>query len=279
MELLDNGYKWFVTDKNELIGIHEKELTSKDLSLLTTFLSPYSVTFPLQTEEEKKWKSFIYPTECLVDKPFKLDNKFRLIYFSYTKSQLEPILFKEALQELFGKRVPILWKNEHEGVIIEQQADVDEEKISYEHMMDVLMSDLYVKIKFFVGPYKNNFAGISDHYITLANLAEKVFLYTNKSVWTVEEAIPYILVKEMDPDFRLNICTNIFREFLQDEETTTMIQTFFRCNLNLSETSKALHMHRNSLQYRLDRLLDKTGIDIRQFQHAMTVQLALLSKK
>jgi DNA-binding PucR family transcriptional regulator len=58
-----------------------------------------------------------------------------------------------------------------------------------------------------------------------------------------------------------------------------MLETFVQCNLNISETAKELYMHRNSLQYRLDRFLEKTGIDVRQFQHAMPVYLAMLARK
>lgn len=271
-------YKWFATDKDEILGIRNDELTSKDVSLLTTFLSPYNVKFPTQTEVERNWRKIIFSAVLIEEKDWKPSNPFRFVYFSFNKNQIEPVLFKDAIEALFDKQVPILWDSEHEGFIIEQQM-IEEESISFEQIIDILMSDLYVKINFFVGPYKKDIADITHHYNSLTNLAKCVFLYTNKSVVTYVEAIPFILTKQTETELRLDISKIILQEYIHDEETIKMIETFFKCNLNLSETAKVLHLHRNSLQYRLDRFVDKTGIDIRQFHDAMTVSLALLARR
>lgn len=271
-------YKWFATDKGEIIGIRNDELTSKDVSLLTTFLSPYNVKFPTPTEAERNWRKIIFSTDLMEEKDWKPSNPFRFVYFSFNKSQTEPGLFKDAIEALFDKEVPILWESEHEGFIIEQQM-VAEESISFEQIIDILMSDLYVKINFFVGPYKKDIADITLHYNSLTSVAKRVFLYTNKSVVTYVEAIPFILTKQTEAELRLDISKTILQEYIHDEETIKMIETFFKCNLNLSETAKVLHLHRNSLQYRLDRFYEKTGIEIRQFHDAMTVSLALLARR
>ncbi|SDN13087.1 PucR C-terminal helix-turn-helix domain-containing protein [Psychrobacillus sp. OK028] len=274
---LDSDYKWFATDKEEIIGIRNDELTSKDVSLLTTFLTPYNVKFPTPTQAERNWRKIIYSTD-LGEKDWKPSHPFRFVYFSFNKNQIEPLLFKDAIEGLFDKQVPILWENEHEGFIIEQQM-MEEESISYEQIIDILMSDLYVKITFFVGPYKKDMEDLTLYYHSLTNIAKRIFHYTTKSVLTYVEAIPFLLTKQTDEDLRLDISKTILQEYIHDEETIHMMDTFFQCNLNLSETAKVLHLHRNSLQYRLDRFFEKTGIDIRQFQDAMTVSLALLARK
>lgn len=272
------NYKWFATDNGEIIGIRNDELTSRDVSLLTTFLSPYKVKFPTPTEAEKNWRKVIFSADLIEEKDWKPSNPFRLVYFSFNKNQIEPLLFKDAIEALFDKQVSILWESEHEGFIIEQQM-MEEESISFEQIIDILMSDLYVKINFFVGPYIKDMVDLTLHYNSLTNVAKRVFLYTNKSVVTYVEAIPFILTKQTEAELRIDISKTILQEYIHDEETIKMIETFFRCNLNLSETAKVLHLHRNSLQYRLDRFVDKTGIDIRQFHHAMTVSLALIARK
>ena len=274
---LDPKYKWFVTDSNEIIGIKEEELTFKDLSLLATFLLPYNTEFPIMTGEEEKWRKVIYSNESSVKVKFNVENPYRLVYFSIKKNQISPILFKDAIQELFAKQVPILWKNGHEGIIIEEQT-MHEDSISYEQIIDILMSDLYVKINFFVGPFKDGLEGIEQHFELLLNTAKTVFTYSNKTVVTFIDAVPYLLIDQTEPDIRLEIGKTILQEYLNDEETLKMIETFVQCNLNISETSKVLHMHRNSLQYRLDRFFDKTGVDVRKFHDAMTVYLAILAR-
>ena len=61
-----------------------------------------------------------------------------------------------------------------------------------------------------------------------------------------------------------------------DEETITTIQKFFENNLNVSETSRQLFIHRNTLVYRLDKLQKSTGLDLRAFEDAITFKIALM---
>ena len=57
------------------------------------------------------------------------------------------------------------------------------------------------------------------------------------------------------------------------------IQCFFENNLNVSETSRKLFVHRNTLVYRLEKIRKLTGLDLREFEHAITFKVALMVKK
>ena len=61
-----------------------------------------------------------------------------------------------------------------------------------------------------------------------------------------------------------------------DEETLTTINKFFENNLNVSETSRQLYVHRNTLVYRLEKLQKSTGLDIRVFDDALTFKIAMM---
>lgn len=64
-----------------------------------------------------------------------------------------------------------------------------------------------------------------------------------------------------------------------DEETLTTISKFFENSLNVSETSRQLFIHRNTLVYRLDKLQKNTGLDLRVFEDAITFRIALMVVK
>lgn len=64
-----------------------------------------------------------------------------------------------------------------------------------------------------------------------------------------------------------------------DEETLTTINKFFENSLNVSETSRQLFIHRNTLVYRLDKLQKSTGLDLRVFEDAITFRIALMVVK
>jgi len=64
-----------------------------------------------------------------------------------------------------------------------------------------------------------------------------------------------------------------------DHETLFTIQRFFENNLNVSETSRKLFVHRNTLVYRLEKIKKLTGLDLREFDDAIVFKVALMVKK
>ena len=82
------------------------------------------------------------------------------------------------------------------------------------------------------------------------------------------------------------LCKMFIREIFEgkspddfDEETLTTINKFFENNLNVSETSRQLYIHRNTLVYRLEKLQKSTGLDLRVFEDAITFKIALMVVK
>ena len=82
------------------------------------------------------------------------------------------------------------------------------------------------------------------------------------------------------------LCKMFIREVFEgkspddfDEETLTTINKFFENSLNVSETSRQLYIHRNTLVYRLDKLQKQTGLDLRVFEDAITLKIALMVVK
>lgn len=82
------------------------------------------------------------------------------------------------------------------------------------------------------------------------------------------------------------LCETFLREVFKrgsieslDPETLFTIQRFFENNLNVSETSRKLFVHRNTLVYRLEKIKKITGLDLREFDHAIVFKIALMVKK
>lgn len=81
----------------------------------------------------------------------------------------------------------------------------------------------------------------------------------------------------------INLCKIFIEEIFGDnvpseldDETLTTINKFFENNLNVSETSRQLFVHRNTLVYRIEKLEKSTGLDIRTFDDALTFKIALM---
>ncbi|SES69240.1 PucR C-terminal helix-turn-helix domain-containing protein [Oceanobacillus limi] len=270
---IDPEYEWYLSEKKELIGILKRELSVKDKQLLHTFLEPYNHNFPVPTEKEKLWQKRIHHHSAKQEDSL---NRFRFVYFSIPSNQIDPISFKEAITELFPTDISILWENQQEGIIVEDESN---EAISYKQIIDILMSDLYVKIKFLVGPFQADLQSVQKHYQYIIHSARIAFSYTERNVISYVEAIPHLLIDQTSTSTKQDISSIVLKGFADDQELIQTIEVFLESNLNISVAAKKLYMHRNSLQYRLDKFNENTGIDVRDFHQALPVYLALLANQ
>ncbi len=67
--------------------------------------------------------------------------------------------------------------------------------------------------------------------------------------------------------------------FLEDQELTETIEKFFENNLNVCQTSKKTFMHRNTLLYRIEKVKKLLGLDVRNFEDAVTLQIIMILQK
>jgi carbohydrate diacid regulator len=81
----------------------------------------------------------------------------------------------------------------------------------------------------------------------------------------------------------VNLCRMYIQEIFGDtlpeeldDEMLMTVQKFFDNNLNVSETSRQLYVHRNTLVYRIEKLHQATGLDVRKFDDALTFKIALM---
>lgn len=268
------GYNLYMTENKEIIGIKAEETSKRDEALLSSFLTVYHPQVPSLNENEKLWVRRINEDAQL---PRDVLPTFRLVYFSFKKHQIKAGLFKEAIETLFGKSVPILWNNESSGIIIEEIDNPKDESLSYEDIIDVLMSDLYIRIRFLVGPFIDRHAELQTVYTSMQADAETIFTYFDKQVVSHSEAILSLFLNQASFEFQEKAIDLILKEVKDDKELLHTVKIFFQSNLNATLAAKELHLHRNSLQYRLDKFIEKTKIDIRLFENAALVYFILLT--
>lgn len=103
---------------------------------------------------------------------------------------------------------------------------------------------------------------------------KRVIAYGNLGIGRLIYQLPMPLCKMFIKEIFSDRSPNDF-----DEETLTTVNKFFENNLNVSETSRQLYIHRNTLVYRLDKLQKSTGLDLRVFDDAITFKIALMVVK
>lgn len=270
----NENYHWFETDECEIIGILDHELDGHSSDLLSVFLTPITSDESVLSTREKGWSQLLHKNKK--EDNFQWPSSYRFVLFSIEDFSSDKSIIHEAFQSLFPQEMPILWTSDREGFIVEEVFSNHQEILSFEGIPDVLMSDFYTKIHFFLSEFSeqlNEANKILEWSVKGAKIAKEHQL---GSVITYKDIIPYLYLEALPSSEWNHIRRAIFSEIEEDTELLQTIRVFLEAGSNASLASKRLYMHRNSLQYRVDKFIEKTGLDIKQFEGAVITYLALL---
>ena len=150
-------------------------------------------------------------------------------------------------------------------------------------IVDMLNTESLTRVSVAFGTIVNEIKDVSRSYkeAKMALDVGKIF-YSSKNVVAYSKLGIGRLIYQLP----LPLCRMFIKEIFDgkspdefDEETLTTINKFFENSLNVSETSRQLYIHRNTLVYRLDKLQKSTGLDLRVFEDAITFKIALMGVK
>ncbi len=272
---LDQYFIFHNEAEDEWIGLLKSSVSVQELSLLKSLFTLVEYEPIGSTSQAQKWYQFL-----LADGPVpvkKNDTEFRFIQFQIQNNDINPAEIETALTGFFTKEVIIIWKSSNKGIVIEERKQTsltEEELIS---MSETLESDFFVNIAFFIGKHYP----LSDRLPSLLRKEIDFFSFAlahirHKNIFTYERIFPAFLAYHLPDELKQQVNPEILESFQHDPELFSTIKIFLENNLNASLTAKKLYIHRNTLQYRLDKFTDKTGIGLKDFYGAFTVFLACL---
>ena len=189
-------------------------------------------------------------------------------------------LFPDKLQDF------VLSINETDVAVVKQlsahPAEGELEKMAA-HVEDTLRSELFIKTVIGIGTVAEHLRELADSYKEAQTAIEvgKVF-ETEKTVLNYENLGIGRLIYQLPTTLCEIFLSEVFKKSTidsLDQETLFTINKFFENNLNVSETSRKLFVHRNTLVYRLEKIKKLTGLDLRQFDHAIVFKVALMVRQ
>jgi len=194
----------------------------------------------------------------------------------------------DVLSGLFSDKQQtfVLSINETDVAVVKQitpeTTDEDLMKLA-RSMEDTLRSELYIKTVIGIGTVCEHMRELADAYKEAQTAIEvgKVF-DTERSIINYENLGIGRLIYQLPTTLCDIYLTEVFKKNsidALDQETLFTINKFFENNLNVSETSRKLFVHRNTLVYRLEKIKKLTGLDLRQFDHAIVFKVALMVRK
>ena len=150
-------------------------------------------------------------------------------------------------------------------------------------IVDIINSELYTKVYVGIGTIVDSIRELPRSFndAQVALEVGKVF-DTEKYIMTYDNLGIGRLIYQLPTTLCDMFLSEVFKkgsiESL-DYETLYTIQKFFENNLNVSETSRKLFVHRNTLVYRLEKIRKLTGLDLRKFDDAIVFKVALMVKR
>ena len=150
-------------------------------------------------------------------------------------------------------------------------------------ILTMLNTEAMTKVNIAFGTIVNEIKDVSRSY-----KEAKMALDVGKIFYSDRNIIAYsnLGIGRLIYQLPMPICKMFIKEIFDgrspddfDEETLMTINKFFENNLNVSETSRQLYIHRNTLVYRLDKLQKSTNLDLRVFEDAITFKVALMVVK
>ncbi len=184
-----------------------------------------------------------------------------------------------------GKQFVVSLDEKNFAVIIEiaQDASVKEKNRIVTEIINTIRSEAMINVCVGIGSIVNNLRDVSSSYreAHLALEIGKVF-DSEKEILNYESLGIGRLIYQLPVKLCQMFLDEVFKHGSMDkldQETLMTIQKFFDNSLNISETSRKLFIHRNTLVYRLDKIQKLTGLDLREFDDAIIFKVAMMVKK
>lgn len=264
---------WFHHEESgQWLGIPVQEVSADSLMVLKTLFEFHDSSIH-HAPAAQAWFQYLFSNGDYP--PFAKDVPYRLVQFKMSEGEWVREDMEAAFRGFFEKDITILWNGEATGVIIEESKDslAEEEFLA---VSNALESDFFVKTAFYIGiPNK---AGTHLHKL----FKEEQLLFEQASsflpaerVLNFEKLFPSLITGHLDSFLKKNLLSRLSL-LEEDPELLHTIKVFLQNSSNVSLTAKKLYVHRNTLQYRLDKFTEKTGIQLKDFNSALTVYLACL---
>lgn len=271
-----SGYYWFLEniEKPLWIGIPKQHTSESQLELLKAlyhFVEPKKNSVLSGSAHE--WNRFLFHGGPA---PSAVSDKVRFIQFHLQGKEIDTDEISGALDGFFPDHT-ILWLHDTYGLLIEEKKEVSENAEELESISSTFETDFYVKISFYIGKFQSETHQLPGFFQKEKELFQQAIkISAREKVYTFEKVFPIILSSSLPHPLRDILEVSILEEFKEDKELMATIKVFLESNSNASLAAKKLYVHRNTLQYRMDKFMERTGVHLKDFDTAIMVYLAVL---
>lgn len=292
------GYQFFkVFDEHQLEYVILAKGDSDDVYMVGKIASfqiqNLLIAYKERYDKDNFIKNLLLDNLLLVDiynraKKLHIETDVRRVVFIIETKNEKDVNALETVRGLFsGKTKDFITAVDEKNIILVKELKPSE---TYEDMhktakviLDMLNTEAMTKVHVAFGTIVNEIKDVSRSY-----KEAKMALDVGKIFYNSRNVVAYsnLGIGRLIYQLPMPLCKMFIKEIFDgrspdefDEETLTTINKFFENSLNVSETSRQLYIHRNTLVYRLDKLQKSTNLDLRVFEDAITFKIALMVVK
>ena len=293
-----SGYNFFkVFDEHQLEYVLLAKSSNDDVYMVGKIaafqIQNLLVAYKERFDKDNFIKNLLLDNLLLVDiynraKKLHIETSARRVVFVIETKNEKDTNALETVRSLFSGRVrDFITAVDEKNIILVREVKQNETYADLEKtaqvIVDMLNTEAMSQVHVAYGTIVNELKEVSRSYkeAKMALDVGKIF-YSGKNV----VAYSNLGIGRLIYQLPIPLCRMFIKEIFEnkspddfDEETLTTINKFFENSLNVSETSRQLYIHRNTLVYRLDKLQKSTGLDLRVFEDAITFKIALMVVK
>ena len=293
-----SDYQFFkVSEDNQLEYILLAEGSSDDVYMVGKMgafqIKSLLVAYKERYDKDNFIKNLLLDNMLLVDiysraKKLHIETDVRRVVFIIETMHDKDNNALETIRGLFaGKSKDFITAVDEKNIILVKEVEADQSYADMEKIANMLLdmsnSEAMTKVNIAYGTIIHDIKEVSRSY-----KEAKLALDVGKIFYSDKHVIAYngLGIGRLIYQLPLPLCKMFIKEIFDgkspddfDEETLTTINKFFENSLNVSETSRQLYIHRNTLVYRLDKLQKTTNLDLRVFDDAITFKIALMVVK
>lgn len=292
------GYQFFkVFDEHQLEYILLAKGDSDDVYMVGKIaafqIQNLLVAYKERFDKDNFIKNLLLDNLLLVDiynraKKLHIETNVKRVVFLIETQHEKDINALETVRSLFStKTKDFITAVDEKNIILVKEVKpgetYDELEKTAGMIVDMLNTEAMTKVSVAFGTMVNEIKDVSRSY-----KEAKMALDVGKIFYSTKNVVAYstLGIGRLIYQLPLPLCRMFIKEIFDgkspddfDEETLATINKFFENSLNVSETSRQLYIHRNTLVYRLDKLQKSTGLDLRVFEDAITFKIALMVVK
>lgn len=211
----------------------------------------------------------------------------RVVFIIETKNEKDSNALETVRSLFVGKTKDFITAVDEKNIILVKELKptdtYDDMHKTARIILDMLNTEAMTKVNVAFGTIVNEIKDVSRSF-----KEAKMALDVGKIFYNGRNVVAYsnLGIGRLIYQLPMPLCKMFIKEIFDvkspdefDEETLTTINKFFENSLNVSETSRQLYIHRNTLVYRLDKLQKSTNLDLRIFEDAITFKIALMVVK